>query len=96
MVKMMACMIRETKKETYNGMLEPELADTQFLKVMAETIYYKRTEGGINSCYVWVIFPRDKDQNGNMRFKVIRESDSWKILALKVWYRNCLSSGIGI
>ena len=45
MVKMMACMIRETIEETYNGMPEPELADTQFLKVMAETIYYKRTEG---------------------------------------------------
>ena len=41
MVKMMACMIRETIEETYNGMPEPELADTQFLKVMAETIYYK-------------------------------------------------------
>jgi len=43
-VKMMAWMIRETIEETYNGMPEPELADTQFLKVMAETIYYKRTE----------------------------------------------------
>ncbi len=90
LVKMMACMIRETIEETYNGMpepelAEPELADTQFLKVMAETIYYKRTEGGINSYYVWIIFPRDKDRNGNMRFKVIREDDSWKILALKVW-----------
>ena len=44
MVKMMTWMIRETIEETYNGMPEPELADTQFLKVMAETIYYKRTE----------------------------------------------------
>lgn len=44
MVKMMAWMIRETIEEIYNGMPESELVDTQFLKVMAETIYYKRTE----------------------------------------------------
>ena len=90
LVKMMACEIREIIEETYKGtpeleLAELELADIQFLKVMAETIYYKRTEGGINSYYVWVMLPRSKDESRNMRFKVIKEDDNWKILLRKAW-----------
>ena len=90
LVKMMACEIREIIEDTYKGtpeleLAELELADIQFLKVMAETIYYKRTEGGINSYYVWVMLPRSKDESRNMRFKVIKEDDNWKILLRKAW-----------
>lgn len=70
--------IKEDAKE------KPELTHPDMLKLIVNTFHYEKEWTGANSYYVWAT-PPGKERSEKMQFRVVKENDSWKVLAFKVW-----------